>query len=288
MTRLAVILLLLAAPLAAMEVVHPIPRKTVKHFQLDPFYRKAVSLAGDFPVVGSEKVSDAALLEAAHIVNSMLDGREDILRALADNRVRLTVMAVSERTCEVPEHSDLTPRAFWNRRARGLGPTRHRPSVSCGEENLLNCPGDPYPTENILVHEFAHAIHQMALASIDPTFDRRLKETYDAALKDGKWKNCYAADNHSEYWAEAVQSWFDTNRENDAIHNHVNTRAELKEYDPALAKLCEEIFGDKEWRYRRADDPARKDEPHLKTLDRSKLPAFAWTEEELNALEKRD
>jgi len=27
-----------------------------------------------------------------------------------------------------------------------------------------------------------------------------------------------------EYWAEAVQSWFDTNREPDHDHNHVNTR----------------------------------------------------------------
>ncbi|RYD47507.1 MAG: hypothetical protein EOP85_05335, partial [Verrucomicrobiaceae bacterium] len=80
--------------------------------------------------------------------------------------------------------------------------------------------------------------------------------------------------------AEAVQSWFGTNRENDAIHNHVNTREELIEYDPALAKLCEEIFGKNKWQYRRADDRARRNEPHLKDLDRSKLPVFAWTREE--------
>lgn len=288
MKTLAASFLLLAVALAAVEVADPIPKETKERFELDPFYRKSVVLAGGFPVVGSEKVSDAALLEAAHIVRSMLDGRDDILRAMARNRVRLTVMAVPERTCDVPEHSDLTPPAYWNRRARGLGATPHRPSVSCGEENLLCCPGDPYSTENILVHEFAHAIHQMGLSTVDPTFDRRLREAYDAALKDGKWKDCYAAENHFEYWAEGVQSWFDTNRENDAIHNHVNTREELKDYDPALAALCREIFGDKEWRYRRADDPARKDEPHLKGLDRSTLPTFAWTEEERNAPQKPD
>ena len=44
----------------------------------------------------------------------------------------------------------------------------------------------------------------------------------------------YAATDEHEYWAEGVQSWFDTNRENDAIHNHVDTREELLEYDPAL------------------------------------------------------
>ena len=31
---------------------------------------------------------------------------------------------------------------------------------------------------------------------------------------------------------KAVQDWFDDNRQNDSLHNHVNTRAELKEYDP--------------------------------------------------------
>lgn len=288
MRNLSAALLLFFCPLSAAEVSRPIPADMVERFQLDPFYQKAVVLAGGFPVVGSEKVADAALLEASKIVFSMLDGREDILRAMAGNRVRLTVMAVSERTCDVPEHSDLTPREYWNRRARGLGATPHRPSVSCGEENLLCCPGDPYATENILVHEFAHAIHQMGLSTVDPTFDRRLKAAYEAALKDGKWKNCYAAENHFEYWAEGVQSWFDTNRENDALHNHVNTREELRNYDPALASLCEEIFGDKPWRYRRADDPARKNEPHLKGLERTKLPKFEWTEEEKNAPQKPD
>jgi hypothetical protein len=196
-------------------------------------------------------------------------------------------MAASERTCDVPEHSDLTPKEFWNRRARGLGATHERPSVSCGEENLLCCPGDPYSTESIMVHEFAHAIHQMGVNSLDPGFDDRLKAAYDAALKDGKWKNCYAAENHYEYWAEAVQSWFGTNRENDAIHNHVNTRAELKEYDPGVAKLCEEVFGDKKWTYVRADDAARKDEPHLKNLNRTKLPKFEWSEAEKDAANKK-
>ena len=33
------------------------------------------------------------------------------------------------------------------------------------------------------------------------------------------------------------------NREDDHDHNHVNTRKELVEYDPAVAKLCEEVFG---------------------------------------------
>lgn len=266
-------------PLAAGEVLSPVPQEIVTGFKLAPFYRKTV-IVGGLPVVSSAKVSDAALQEAAVIVKSMLAKRPDVLAAMAKNHVRLAVMAVAERTCDIPEHSDLTPASYWNRRARGLGASPERPAVSCAEENLLSCPGDPYSTENILVHEFAHAIHDMGVIPLDPTFDGRLQETYKAALKAGKWKNCYAAENHHEYWAEAVQSWFGTNRENDALHNHVNTRAELQEYDPAVAKLCAEVFGDNDWQYRRADDPARASEPHLKDLDRSKLPTFAWKPEE--------
>lgn len=253
--------------------VLPVSDELREAFRLDPFYRKFVAV-GRFPVVSSEKVTDAALIEAAAIVRGMLQHRDDIVEALSNARTRLAVMAASERTCDVPEHSDLAPREFWNR--RGLGPTHARPSVSCGEENLLNCKGDPYHQENILVHEFAHAIHLIGLEKIDPTFDARLRKTYSAAIEAGKWEGTYAAENHSEYWAEGVQSWFGTNREHDALHNHVNTREELLDYDPPLAALCREVFGDHPWQYRRADDPARREEAHLKDLDRGQLPQFQW------------
>lgn len=270
---------LMVSPAVAAEQVRPVPESLRKEFKLASFYQKSIVIGG-FPVVASEKVNDAAVIESAVIVRGMLDGRDDIFKAMAKAHIRLAVMATSERTCDLPEHSDLTPKAFWNRRARGLGASHERPAVSCAEENVLCCKGDPYSTESILVHEFAHAIHLIGLEKTDPTFDRRLKESYDAAMAAGKWQKLYAAENHAEYWAEAVQSWFGTNRENDAIHNHVNTRQELIDYDPEVAKLCEEVFGKNKWQYRRADDPSRKDEPHLKNLDRTKLPVFEWSKEE--------
>ena len=52
------------------------------------------------------------------------------------------------------------------------------------------------------------------------------------------------------------------------------TREELKAYDPGIAKLVAEVFGDKPWRYRR---PAgRKSAAHLAGYDRTKAPRFAW------------
>ena len=263
--------------LSAADVrVTPVPPEARAAFRLSPFYAKFVD-AGGIPIVASEKVSDYALLEARFLVLQLIGHRPDLLAAIAKNRVRLAVMAPSELTTDIPEHSDLTPKDHWDRRARGLGATEARPAVSCGEENLLGYAGDPYSTENILIHEFGHVIHQRGLNAVDPTFERRLNAAYDAARRAGLWRNTYAGSNVAEYWAEGVQSWFDTNRENDSEHNHVNTRGELQTYDQALAALLREAFGEGEWRYafpaKRTPSPA-----HLAGFDVSKAPRFSWPE----------
>ena len=86
-------------------------------------------------------------------------------------------------------------------------------------------------------------------------------------------KDCYASKNKAEYWAEGVQDWFDTNRTMDHDHNHIHTRAQLKEYDPLLAKMCEEVFGDTEWRFKSPRE--RAGEGHLKDYDPAKAPKVA-------------
>lgn len=267
---------LTVAGLDAQTVSSPVPETVRTEFHLSPFYQKCLNDAG-LPVVSSAKVRDQALREAAWIVDHLLAGRGDIRAALAANKVRLAVMAHDEYTTDLPENEGLKhDRDYWDRRARGLGPSPDAPAVSCGEENLLGFPGDHYAAENILVHEFAHAIHQMGLSQVDPTFDARLRRAYKHALSQGKWKGFYAGSNHAEYWAEGVQSWFDNNRENDASHNFVNTRAELKEYDPGLAALCQEVFGDGEWRYLKPAAREGKDRAHLEGFDPATAPEFHW------------
>ncbi len=258
-------------PASAYRVTGP-PRD----WQLAPFYKKHVSVRG-FPVLGSARVSDHALREAAYLIDQMLKERPDILAELVKKRIRFTVMAPSELTTQVPEHSDLKPARYWDRRARGLGPTLVRPAVSCGEENLLGYPGDPYATENILVHEFAHAVHLIGLAGVDRTFDGRLRATYKAALERGLWKGTYAATNAEEYWAEGVQSWCDCNAPPNHDHNGVNTREKLEKYDPALAALIAGVFRNTTWRYRRPAE--RKAKGHLEGYDPTRAPKFAWPPE---------
>src|SRR5687767_6809883 len=160
--------------------VDPVPQTVRAKFKLAAFYQKYVEVEG-FPIVSSSNVSDYALLEASWIVRQMLTNRTDLLHAMASNNVRLAVMAWNEFTTDIPEHSDLKSAVYWDRRARGLGATRARPAVSCAEENLLCYPGDPYSTENILIHEFAHAIHEMGMNTVDRTFDKRLRAAFARA-----------------------------------------------------------------------------------------------------------
>lgn len=252
----------------------------VQGFRFDPqgrggfpaFYTQSISANG-FPIVASARVDPFALKEAAYLVNMMLAKRPDVREAMIKSGARLCVMAHDEFTTDLPEFARLKPKDYWDARARGLGGSQTDPYCSCAEENVLGYEGDPYAKECILIHEFAHNLHLRGLVNTDPTFDRRLKVTYDRALAAGLWKGKYASVNHHEYFAEGVQSWFDNNRENDHDHNHVNTRQELIEYDPALAALCEEVFGDTGLKYTK---PATRLNGHLKGYDPAAAPQFKW------------
>ena len=238
----------------------------------DPFYKKYVSANG-LPVLASEKVNDYALKEAAFLVTEMLALRPDILAAMVKSGSRLCVIGYNEWTTDLPGWQHMKPKDFWDARARGMGGSQTDPLCSCAEENVLGYPGDPYATESIVIHELAHNIHLRGVVNVDATFDDRVKAAYEKAMAAGLWAGKYASVNHHEYFAEGVQSWFDNNRPPDHDHNHVDTRKELIEYDPGLAELCREVFGDTELTYTK---PATRLHGHLEGYDPGKAPTFEW------------
>jgi hypothetical protein len=242
--------LLLLACVQEPERVGPPPAS----LGLSPFYRKHLDAAG-IPVLGSEKVSDAAILESKAIVVRMTSKRPDVLRAMIERKTRVAIMARTEVTTDVPEHADL-PKAFpktdWNRRCRGVGATPARPACSGAEENVLQEDRDGYRGESILIHEFGHSMLTMGVEFAEPAFKADLVTAYKDAIAKGLYRKTYAATNVEEYWAEGVQDWFDANRKSspaDGIHNEIATRDQLKEYDPALAGLLTRVFGDEPWRW---------------------------------------
>ena len=256
--------------------VGPVPEAERERLDLAGCYTRYARAADGIPVVATDRVRPEAVAEAVWLIDRMLAKRPDVARAIARSPVRFVVMAHDEFTTDVPEHADLKPRAYWDKRARGLGATLARPATSCGEENLLCFPGDPYSAENILIHEFGHTIHEFGLAQADPTFQERLEAAFALARENGRWKGTYAGTNVVEYWAEGVQGWFCCNRTRDHQHGEINSPEALREYDPPLAALLEEVFGAEPWCYVRPQDRAAADRAHVAGFDAAAAPAFDW------------
>ena len=227
---------------------------------LDPFYGKHADALG-IPVVGSAKVPDAALLVARDIVIHMLARRPDVRDALVASHWRIAVMAQAELTTDIPEHramkkppreeltaqeqahydrvARLSDKEYWDRRARGLGGN----PTSCAEENLLGYPGTRYYGENILVHEFAHAMHE-GIASADPGLFAEIARAFADASAAGRWKGSYGATNAGEYWAEGAQFWFHSNFEYRDGDRRIASPEDLLRYDPRLYELLGRVYSD--------------------------------------------
>ncbi|KAI9138619.1 hypothetical protein BKA69DRAFT_1127179 [Paraphysoderma sedebokerense] len=225
------------------------------------FYKKYLPGPGamrDIPILASDKVSDEALYRAWYVLDRMCSTVEpDVWKNIANVKIRVGIMARTELTVDIPEHSDLTPAQFWNERARGLGATDIRPAITAGEENLLllplgDVPNDRYNGECILVHEFAHTIHQYGMNSM---FDMNLQQVFGRSMARGLWDQTYATTNHMEYWAEVVQSYFNCNRQSsrgdipDGVHGNITTRERLRSYDPEAYTLVDTVFKGNPWIY---------------------------------------
>ena len=94
-------------------------------------------------------------------------------------------------------------------------------------------------------------------------------------------KECYAHKNRSEYWAEGVQCWYNTNRTMDHDHNHIHTREQLKAYDLPLAQLCRDVLGESEWRF--VSPLKRAGQGHLQDFDPADSPGMIELEHITNA-----
>ncbi len=219
------------------------------HLELDPFYQKYMLVNG-IHVISSWRVPDSCFHAAYITVKALTDLLpENVLESMTSRDTRIGIMARYEGTTDIPEHAYLVNDTTlnWDVRARGLGGTLELPLTTCAEENILAYQIDKYHAEDILIHEFAHTIHFVGIAPVDPDFENRLQAALEHAIAQGRWFNTYAATDIAEYWAEGVQNWFNINAEvdkdkGDGKHNKVNTREELKRYDPGLYEIISDYF----------------------------------------------
>jgi len=249
----------------------PPPDVVRAYFKLDPFYKQWINVDG-LPVVGSARVNPYALKEAAWVFKKMTAHRPDVLRAVVENKGFFAVMAYDEPASLIPGYAGHTGRAYGG-----------NPAI-CGEESVLNYPGDPFGgvMSTVMLHEFSHLLHLMGLSKMDPAFDNRLRATYNAAMQKGLWQGNYESTNWMEYWASGSATWFrgteiEGEREKYFGTRNNNTRAELENYDPNFAALLMEVFGNGNWRYTPA--VTRTHLPHLQGFNPEDSPIYATPRE---------
>ena len=220
----------------------------------DDFYRKTCDQTG-IPIVAAEPVSAGALEAAAERMAVMLAARPDIAEAIASSIERVAIIGRDQRITTLPDFEALYsthPGTDWNRLGRSFPGTEEIPVMAGAEENLLCLESDRYKGEDMFVREFGWMMRRFGIAAVDPGLDRDIESAYIRAIAADLWQNTVAEVNSDMYWAEGVQSFFDANNEEtdekDQVHNQVDTRDELRAYDPLLHALLIEVFGESEWR----------------------------------------
>jgi hypothetical protein len=242
----AAALLLSAGTAMAQSVISPVPGDIVAKYNLDTrWYTKYIDAWG-VPVLGSGNLEDATLLRARSQLGTLLWTYPYWpVPALNTRKVRVVLVARSERMSSIPEVYAAYGTSLDERYWAGMGATASLPLSVGTEANLM----DNYGSENVFAHEFGHTVMEMALAYIDPNFSSQLNTAYTAAMRRNLWRNTYASSDQKEYWAEGLQSYFNVNREGppggDGVHNNVNTRAELVNYDRPLYDLLNRVYRDK-------------------------------------------
>jgi hypothetical protein len=242
--------------------------------RIDPYYTK-FTYAREFPVLGSDKVSDAALLKANDTVRRMFAYRHDILKALIADGAHLVVLGRDETLGELPEFQESRKTAGFDH-VRYLDYTPALKLMVVPEENVLGLPTDRLARKGLVVSGLARAIYrvtgvrpvdpdfdtrrqkqqyELRVSRLDVTFDQKLQKLHDAAEGKGLWRGTAAARNRDEYWVAGVEAYFDATGAGPpptGADRPINTREALKAYDPDLHALVHETMAYQDhvdWRY---------------------------------------
>ncbi|MBC7399491.1 MAG: hypothetical protein H7289_06070 [Mucilaginibacter sp.] len=211
------------------------------------FYSKSLDCNGIL-IRSSAEVDDKALQVAAQKINLMLANIPNVRHNLAQWGAEVHIISKNQQTSDLPELQDQKGVSYVDNgvttnidaRTRGLGGIY----TSCGEENLLNLPGDRYAGgSDICSHEFAHNIMNYGL---DDSLQKKIGLQYKLAMKKGLWPGAYAAVDAGEYWAELSMWYFGAHGEFLKGTKLPAPGPEgLKAYDPEGYNLLESIYSGK-------------------------------------------
>jgi alpha-glucosidase len=204
------------------------------------FYAKRLDYEG-IPIKAAAVVADEALFAARDRLQRILKNLPTVRYNLKVAGAELHIIGKDQVTSDLPEFRNLKGKPFdgkltVDQRTRGLGGLL----TSCGEENLLQLPGDRYAGRDICIHEFAHNIQDHGLSE---EVRLKIREQFHRSLDKGLWKGAYAATNESEFFAELTMWYFGTHGD---LHmtgtKPANGPEGLQAYDPEAYALLDDIY----------------------------------------------
>lgn len=205
------------------------------------YYTRLCTSATGLPIVTANVASAASIERTAYLLDGVMQTVDSrVVPQMVANGFRHAVMGryPYELTTQLPEYSHLDS-GYWDERARGLGGMPSVPLGSSAEENAMCYSDDRYLGEDITIHEFAHSLHLLGLDYVFPGFSSQLQSAYSNARYYNLWgSGHYAMTDYKEYWAEGVQSFFNSN-----MGAGPNTRTALQAQDPTLYNIVYGIFG---------------------------------------------
>jgi len=230
-------------------------------------YRERGKAEG-IPIMAFDCVADEAVEMAAHILIRMLSHcPKELLRRLWDAGADVAIIGCKQVTTDMPPHQYLkgcktADGRCFDQACRGLGGSVSIPTTTCGEENCTMRGDARYASENVLVHEFGHAVMNIGMSNEQ---HQEVHRAYEQARAKGVYSlECYMMANADEYWAEGVQAWFHATARED-VNSGIKDRELLRLHDAPLAAILEQTFGaSNKWRY--TDDCPGTLRPYRSTI----------------------
>ena len=181
-------------------------------------------------VTAPSEVSDDKMVQARAIISGMLSGKPDLLESLPANTIRIAIFKENEegeKVVQLPEF-------------RLIQEDREGLTARTPDGWVAGVPEDD-ETCNLIIHGLASLVRSGIEAQPDGNaFRTRLDELFEAAMSAGLWQGLDVSGSVSDYWAEAVRFWIQETLPDSLDANG----SKLEDYDPEVAKLVEETFGE--------------------------------------------
>ncbi len=218
------------------------------------YYTQKVETVSGITIKGDDTVKYSSLeLAAKEVEVELAKPGTGIAETMKRWGCSLAVYSPRENVYMIPEHRYGFRTSMYD--LEGYGGNKWNGCVSSiAEANITRTRGaaDPYqntmyPNENVLIHEFGHCIKSIGLEeNADQSLADEYFAVYENAVETGLWPNTYAISNSDEFFATMCAIWFnnmdDVSGWTDGTRSPLNTREEMKEYDPLTYAFFEKIL----------------------------------------------